>query len=279
MATLFKIGKDGWWTKDQGTGDLRRVWYAWGELLWENPYLVLPTTDRELQVQGWRSVEHATDGGLWLCDEASGNLIDEINAEELAPQDSPTQDAAFGTPTGKKGVETYSIAANMRFQHTDASKIAVGTADFTVSMLLKPHNGWRDPGLGIQTLCGKYNAAYTTGWEIRLTNSGTKVNVILNGTNHVMTLPKTIVNGAAHLVTVAVDRNGYIYLWVDGEAYVSIACGVTASVTGDQEFCICNLKDTYITTYDGQMGWLLVNVGTAEDGVGHAALSTALGLS
>jgi hypothetical protein len=234
----------------------------------------LPTTDAELVAQGWPSIVGAVDGDLWLCDEAAGNLVGEINGYQLAPQNAPLQDRSFqGLPYGgnlwaKKAVE--GTAANQRFEAAAAAPCDIGVQDFTVSILGR----WREvqPGGLISYYMSKWHAA--PGWSLHsqggfvelymedAVGSGSMVSLIANA---------DLWDSALHLLTVAVSRAGNVSFYFDGWATNSVPAAHPGSLSNATNFSLVG-REWAMHGPAMQAAWAYVQIGTAASRVGHDAL-------
>jgi len=238
-------------------------------------YMPLPPTDAALVAMGWPSILGAVDGDLWLCDEAAGNLVGEINGYQLAPQNAPLQNRDFhglaygGSLWAKKAVECLGNLGNERFvAAAGAGVLDVGAGvDFTISLLLRP----RSLILGTQIFIRKFNAAI--GWDIyataatgqptfRMTDAG-------GGTQWI--LPVNIYDGALHLATVSIDRDGNVSWYFDGAATVAAAAARPGDLTNNDTFTLLNYSPGGFS-FGGQCAWVMVNIGVAASRVGHDAL-------
>lgn len=236
---------------------------------------VIPSTAAQLALQGWAAP--SSNAVLLMCDEASGNLVDELASVAFGPQGTPTPsyEQTFAVPTGKKCVTTAAAAGNSRFQCTNASKLDLGTSDATISMLIEPGT-WADPGAALQALFGKYNTGYTVGWDVVLTS---QIKLRLNGTAH--TFSTNLYDAGhvdlPHLLTLAIDRDGNVSLYLDDAVTATVACSVATAITGERYATLMALDD-FNSTFGGKLAWVYINVGTADGRTGHDALVAALGL-
>jgi len=239
--------------------------------------MALPTSDAELVAQGWPSIV-ANAGELWLCDEAAGNLVGEINGYQLAPQNAPLQNRDFqGLPYGgnlwaKKAVE--GTAANQRFEAALAAPCDISAQDFTVSILGR----WREvqPGGLISYYMSKWHAA--PGWSLH--SQGGFVELYMEDAGGGGSMVSLVANadlwdGALHLLTVAVARAGNVSFYFDGWATNSVIAAHPGSLSNATNFSIVG-REWAMHGPAMQAAWAYVQIGVAASRVGHDALWAAL---
>jgi DNA-binding beta-propeller fold protein YncE len=243
-----------------------------GSLITAGKYqMALPTTDAELVAQGWPSIV-ANAGELWLCDEAAGNLVGEINGYQLAPQNAPLQSRDFqGLPYGgnlwaKKAVEPAS--ANGTFRASAAAEIDIALEDFTISLLLRMPPSDRAIGWSV---IGKVAAV---GWHVYIDNTWFYLHILdVSGDSYIVGASAPW-DGALHLLTFSCDRDGRTLCYRDNLATVNNASqrpGTLSNVT------LFTLGATFgLSAQMWQYAWAMINIGVAASRVGHDALWAAL---
>jgi hypothetical protein len=199
----------------------------------------------------------------------------------LAPQNAPLQNREFvgceygGTFWGKKAVEGYHGGSFTRcFMDATVAQLEVGTNDYTVSSLVRLPSIWTDPGTTYQEIAGKRNlggGGGLPGWHLLWANAGNDI-VFYMGDAAGFTLYTfanvIVADGALHLITVSVDRNGNVSLYIDDAA--TVAQAALRPGNADTAFGYHILGDT--PTAGGcvmQMGWHWYIVGVAATRVGH----------
>jgi hypothetical protein len=211
---------------------------------------------------------------LWLCDEAAGNLVDKIAAAALVPTAAPLQNRIVNGVAGgvslwsKVCVETATI--NERFLSSSATLLNVGDGvDFTLSLALRPRPVNR--GAAEIILCRR-NAAGSRGYQID-DLLGVLDLLILDPTGS-STIPLGATmpyDGALHLLTIAVDRNGNLNTYLDSLATATVAAARPGDLAGaDGGFTLLNYT-TGGFAFNGQCAWCLVAIGTAAARAAHDA--------
>jgi hypothetical protein len=149
-----------------------------------------------------------TGSHSWLCDEASGNLVDEIGGEALVPENSPLHDRrAVGF---FDGTDTYSKAAveveKDTSQRVKSADMAFLDRDETESIAIAvdiciPQTA----GTGLKQIVGKYNGGTGVGYTILASSAGTVVLRVEGGVTRTIAL-SGLSDGARHRVVMVIDR-------------------------------------------------------------------------
>lgn len=231
---------------------------------------VLPQTSADCVAQGWPAPT-----GLFLCDETSGNLVDEIASVQLQAGGTALQNRSLagikydGTFNGKKCIETYWTSGGY-FKCTDTASYNVTTGDFSLSWLVRCWSGF---GLS-PTLSAKWNSGQ--GYIIDC-DAATRIRVMLQDSSlkiHYLN-PGIAFDGGLHLITIAVDRDGNISGWLDNADPVTTACTSTDTLSNSVAYTLSNYPSGSYP-FQGQIAWNYICIGTAVDGTGHYALWDAL---
>jgi len=217
----------------------------------------LPTKNAHLLELGWPAI---AAGDLWYCDEASGNLIGSVNGLQWAPSGSPTQGESFGGSGGlaaKKAI--HGTTTTKKFALTAA--LAVGTADFSFSVLVRPDA----PLVGDQEVIGLSDSFYGYGWGLDFQAGYQYLWIYDDAASHnYISGSYQVYDGSAHLWSGQVDRNGNVVLCYDDETPTTIASVNTGNMHGETAGSFLG--------HSGQTAWAMLNVGVLAGAAGHLAL-------
>ena len=234
-------------------------------------YMPIPTTDAEAVALGWPSIAAAVDGDIWLCDEAAGNLVGEVNGYALTPYGAPLQNREFvgcgygGGFTTKRAVEAQATTG-MGFVDAAMADLNPGTNDFSVSVLIR-----LNPASTFGFIIGKYDPFVSSiGWHVAYTVAG-RIDMWLGDasgtTNHIGAF--VALDGSVHLITISVDRNGNVSWYVDDQATVTMAALRPGTISqNNRAFSLAGRDGSGWSCY-GQIAWAWHNIGVACDRTGH----------
>jgi hypothetical protein len=237
------------------------------------PAVVIPINALQAIDQGWSSPT-----ALWLCDETSGNLVDEVGGVTLTPNSLVTYNADFDSVTGKKCIVGGSSASppyGPRAIASNTSTFDVTTGSFTISMLI---DCIFSSGT-VQALAAKFGIYSGTGWMVRVGNTGGTSLYLQDasgGTSIVGPVMSPALN-VKHLLTVhrnASTNKARFYL--DAQDTVeqnSVRTGSLSNLTCG--LSLLNDKDIYYACAS-QIGWVLFTLDVADGRTGHDVLWTAI---
>lgn len=243
--------------------------------------MAIPTTSAEAVAQGWPA-----PSALLLCDEVAGNLVDEIAGLQFAPSANlPYYNRDFqglpyaGSLWAKKAVESYAHpAAQINFSCTNAAALEVGTNDFTVSVLLRSHSTFIDgSGVNYWVFVNKGYDNGSNGWLL-YSHLGVVGFGLRDPTGSTLGPDRAfnICDGAVHLLTVAVDRDGNVSFYFDDAATDSYAASRPGDLTVAEAQSILSPPIQGNVTSAMQMAWFYLHIGAAAARTGHDALWAAL---
>lgn len=251
-----------------------------------NYQVALPTTDAELVAQGWPSIAGATDGELWLCDEASGNLVGEIRGYQLAPQNSPLHNRDFhglpygGSLWGKKAVGTAAQGSTSRFESVSSSYLDISSHPFTISFVV------RFPDVITATNAtlfrkhtyappwGGYGLDWSGANSLRLFTTSTTPLLFKVWTFSV--IPDT----SACLITFSYNRSTAPVMYINNSvtATGSGSAPGAESLSNASTACLLGTVSASLSL-NAHVAWAYINIGNAANRTGHDALWAALSSS
>lgn len=277
-AILDRFGQD-----LQGGGLIRPVSYPLVDLDARSSALLEP----EYATRPWRAgmvvpvpvssaacvtLGYPAPTNLWTCDEAAGNLVDEIAAAALVPTNAPLQNRTFQGAAGsgsfwaKAAVETVP-ATTQRFDGGVAATLDIDISDFTFSWLLHTL-----PLFSAYWLVNKFPGG-PPRWAIIGLNS-TTIRVTLHdasGTTDHDFVHSDFYDGGIHLLTLAFDRDGNTSLYLDGTATVTVATARPGTLSNASVVEFMNYSGA-VSPFPGQCAWMYHCLGTAASRTGHDAL-------
>jgi hypothetical protein len=229
-----------------------------------------PATALACTALGWPSPT-----ALWLHDEVAGNLVDKVAALALVPNaggelyNRLANGVANGTNLWSKvGTETTTlIGVGAGFKCADVAQLNVGAnVDFTMAFATRKETVFT--AASAPCLAAKFGA---TGWFLDH-DSAVNFRLYLNdGVGAVHNLGNVLpFDGAFHLVTVAVDRNGNVSCYADALATVNVACARLGDLSVAAGFTIHN-RSGALYPWAGQVFWSYFCVGTAAARAAHDA--------
>jgi hypothetical protein len=233
--------------------------------------ITIPTTAAECVDRGW-----ASPTALWLCDETSGNLVDEVGGIAVVPEGAPLQNQDFVGIAGKKCIDTSGTNVNRGFRCATSGPADIGTGDFTLSFLVHTISGALPAN---PTLLSKLRGDNFQGYMVRSTSTAISLWTSDGVTSYEPSFTHALYNGSTHLVTFAADRDGLVSLYLDKLATETASSKIEPHSISNIDRLSIGMWYGYGRPFQGQIAWVYFNNGTADGRTGHDALCAALGIT